>query len=713
MTEGYKILVVEDDADVRDSLKDALDREKIYSPVLVENGEMGLEYALDTEFDAYLVDQNMPDMRGTKFIKHLSVIHPNSLTYIISAYVIEGGLDEAKNYEVETGKKLPISRFIEKPWPKDTFSVALRSDLENRAEKIKLEKSDEQKDAKIKKLEKASVDLVLGFCEEVNGYLPEIEKCTESIQTFSYEPDLELADYIYFLSGKDINEYIEQFKSLNRYVHTLKGNSSIIGFTQLNKYCHTLEELTVNIAKGDLYLNNEASDIISRISIIIGRFLEEISTTQSDENVSIDEDLKDIGECKQSLTDKMQGKQIHLSDIPKRDIGKVRAREKEVKLSVSLKTYDTLIDKYQDLSQQFFRIMREYNIEDVNVYTASVDYFNEIISASQSLIDLSRYSRMVKDMERSLHKEIEFTIIKNNASARPDVWDTCHTALVHMVRNAVDHGIEDPMVREQLGKSPRGTISLEVFEDNKNIYIVLQDDGNGIDENKVSEIALKNNIISTDELQSMNKENKQKLIFKPGFSSKESVSDISGRGVGMDVVLDSIEKKLNGYVRLESNKNEGTKIILEIPKSTTLSECVIFGDDNVIYAIHQPSKINYIRYDESMITILPDESYMYKNNGNVYPMIDVFGLLGHEHNELKTLIEIWDATQISYGLAVPKIFGHKILRIERQDRYTKKLKQENNAIDIFGYSLFNNIPLIVLDFDKFDNICSIEEKAIN
>ena len=632
----------------------------------------------------------------------MTVIHNNPLVYIISVDVMKNDLQALRDFEKKTGKKLPVVKFIPKPWPEDTFSISLRSDLEIRKENEKLQESAKEKDKIIKKLEQATVDLIAGFCEEMNEILNEIEECTEIIKSYLYicKCDFNLSDYMYFLGNKDVEEFIEMFKSLNRQIHTLKGNSGILGLSNLNVYCHKLEELTLEISKGNLFLNAEASEIIGKIPIVLNRVLEDLSSKFHDDDITVDDELKEIDKCKDALFGIMGGKQVNLQEIPKRDMGNVRKRKKEIKISLSLEKYDLIIDKFQELSQQFFAILSKANIEESNAYASATEYLNDLIYASQSLIDLTRYTRMVKDMEKSFQKEIDFEIKRNTALARPDIWDTCHNALVHMVRNAVDHGIEDPMIREQLGKPPKGSISLEIYDDNKNIYVVLEDDGGGIDEEKIAKIALKKNIVTKTVLSGMTKAEKQKLIFKPGFSTKQNVTDVSGRGVGMDVVINGIEKKLGGSVHLYSEKNTGTKIVLEIPKTNTISECILFGDNKNIFAIHRPEKVSYVSFDKNNRTFLPDKSHVYDNSNEIYPIVDILKLLGSGDSEPTTIIEICSDAKINFGLLVPKIIDHKILRVEREDKFVKFHCNGSKDIRIFGYSLYNNNPIPVLDIES-------------
>jgi two-component system chemotaxis sensor kinase CheA len=320
--------------------------------------------------------------------------------------------------------------------------------------------------------------------------------------------------------------------------------------------------------------------------------------------------------------------------------------------------------------------------------------------SSQSKIVLTRYARIVSDLSRSLKKQVALNIERNEAWARPDIWDKCHNALVHLVRNSLDHGLELPEEREELGKEKEGRINISIHEDFKNIYISIEDDGRGIDGDRISRAAIDKGAVSENEVSQMTEEEKIKLIFRPDLSTKEAVTDVSGRGVGMDAVAKAIEESLKGYVHVTSEKNKGTHFLLEIPKSETLTECVLFGSDRHTYAIPVVSGIEYLECNPKYLKKVFAKTDMYTEGDLELPLLNIFQTLHpSEYDRLPMdylpIIKI-DNGSSSFGLVTPKIRGQERIKIDRSSVH-KKVSMDTGLI--FGYGLTDPIT-VVLDVDQ-------------
>ncbi|MCP4213308.1 MAG: hypothetical protein GY765_01570, partial [bacterium] len=495
--------------------------------------------------------------------------------------------------------------------------------------------------------------------------------------------------------------YIEALRSINRFVHTVKGTAAFMELFKLKEYCHMLEELTLAISSGSIYMNQQAYEIIFQLPSVTTRFFDAINNEYSDKSISIEKDLEEITLCKDSLAGCTKEK-IRLNEIHQKDFGIIRHMKRNIKLPLELHKYDLMVHDYQTITHNIVSLMESRNVPANVIFDIGKSlnvHLEDLVYLSQTPIALSRYQRIVLDLGRSLGKKIAFAVSRNEAFARPDVWDRCHHALIHLVRNAVDHGIELPEQRRKQGKSPQGTICLSFYEDHKNIYIDLEDDGCGIDPEKVAQSALTKEIVTPAELDKMSTEEIQKLIFKPGFSTKLKATDVSGRGVGMDAVLKEIETNLNGRLTISSEKGVGSRVGIEFPKAETLSECIFFGDENYTYAIPKTAEVQYLELQKVYLKNVMGETPMYTEKNLTFPILDAMKLLhpdqyGERSLDLYPIIKIGEGTE-TFGLVVPKVMGHRRIKIERR-RGLKKIVLDDGAV--FGYGLTNPV-IVVLDLD--------------
>ncbi|HON57387.1 MAG TPA: ATP-binding protein, partial [bacterium] len=215
----------------------------------------------------------------------------------------------------------------------------------------------------------------------------------------------------------------------------------------------------------------------------------------------------------------------------------------------------------------------------------------------------NRFPSIVRDIANKLGKKIDFIIKDNNVVIDKKIGDTVSEVFIHLVKNSVDHGIELPEVRIQNGKSEVG--KLELIAEQKGNYVIIRiiDDGKGMDKEIIGRKAVEKNIITETELKQMSDSEILELIFKPGFSTAEKVTDVSGRGVGMDAVKSSIEK-LGGSLNLKSEKGKGSEVIIRIPFQMILTQMIF------VKISEQTGLCGF------MLDYLHDIIYFDKNSGN-------------------------------------------------------------------------------------------------
>ncbi|WP_178021837.1 chemotaxis protein CheA [uncultured Paenibacillus sp.] len=196
----------------------------------------------------------------------------------------------------------------------------------------------------------------------------------------------------------------------------------------------------------------------------------------------------------------------------------------------------------------------------------------------------NRFPRMVRDLAKSLDKKIDLNIVGAETELDRTVIDEIGDPLVHLLRNAVDHGVESTAERIAAGKPETGTVQLRAFHSGNHVFIEIEDDGHGIDRSKVLQKAIKNGVVKESEAAAMSDEQVFMLLFAPGFSTADVISDISGRGVGLDVVKSKIES-LSGVVSVESKLGSGTKFSVQLPLTLSIISAMLIKVGTEKYAI--------------------------------------------------------------------------------------------------------------------------------
>lgn len=237
-----------------------------------------------------------------------------------------------------------------------------------------------------------------------------------------------------------------------------------------------------------------------------------------------------------------------------------------------------------------------------------------------------RFPRIVRDLAQANNKEIEFLMRGTDIEIDRSLLDEIGDALVHLLRNAVDHGIEEKQDRIAKGKKPQGTIILSAFQEQGNVVITVEDDGKGMDIKKITAKAVSKGLISADEAERMDDRSKMQFIFLPGFSTADKISDLSGRGVGMDVVKTKIEG-LGGTVRLDSTYGKGSKITLKLPPSMSIIRAMLVEVNSEKYAIPLENVRETVRVPMEAVHTIADNG-VFKLRNEVLPILNIHNEFG-------------------------------------------------------------------------------------
>jgi two-component system chemotaxis sensor kinase CheA len=336
---------------------------------------------------------------------------------------------------------------------------------------------------------------------------------------------------------------------------------------------------------------------------------------------------------------------------------------------VSIERLDALMDLVGELVINKIRLLElssKYNLTDLEETVSSLDRLTtelqeEIMSARMVPIQqiFNRFPRMVRDLAKKEGKKINLIIEGGEIELDRTVLDEIGEPLVHILRNSVDHGIETPEVRKQSGKNEIGIIKLVARREKNHVLIQISDDGKGIDPEKCKRTAIEKGIISEKDAEHMTPSEAVNLCFKPGFSTAETVTAVSGRGVGMDVVKTSI-KSLGGTVRLESKPGEGTTITLKLPITVAIVQSLMVEVSGEIYAIPITNVVRDMRIRSDEVKTIKGEKVVVWH-GEIIPLIYLGEVLSVPHymppdNMIVVVVERGDS---HLGLVVDRLLGQQ------------------------------------------------------
>ena len=266
-----------------------------------------------------------------------------------------------------------------------------------------------------------------------------------------------------------------------------------------------------------------------------------------------------------------------------------------------------------------------------------------------------RYPKLVRDISKKLNKKIKY--IEEGGETKLDkmVIEKLADPLVHIIRNSLDHGIEIPEERVAKGKSPEGILKISANSQGDKVFITIKDDGRGIDIDKVVTKALEKRLISVEMLDNMSEEEKLRLIFLPGLSTKDEITELSGRGVGTDAVKKTIEE-LGGRIYIKSLKGTGTEIKLELPLSVALTNVFHIKMANINYAIPMDFIVETVKVLDKEIQTANHKPFI-KIRGELIPLLIEKELLGYEKLKGEVSVVIIKSNDEKIGFVVDTFVG--------------------------------------------------------
>jgi two-component system chemotaxis sensor kinase CheA len=279
-----------------------------------------------------------------------------------------------------------------------------------------------------------------------------------------------------------------------------------------------------------------------------------------------------------------------------------------------------------------------------------------------------KFPRMVRDLARKEGKEVEFIVEGKEIELDRTVLDRLGDPLVHLLRNCVDHGLESTEERTKAGKKPKGVINLSASRVKDHVEIVIEDDGKGIDPESIKEAVIKKGLIDPDKTKNLSSDEIINFIFMPGLSGAKKVTDVSGRGVGMDVVKTTISK-LGGSIHVSSNKGLGTQFTLKLPLSLAIIKALLVNSKENVIAIPTKDVAEVLSYESfELKSVNGKEAIIHR--GTPLPVLRLNKLLNSSNGEKNRESEfiIVEKSNQKLGLAVEKILKQEEIVVRPLER---------------------------------------------
>ncbi|MCK5310487.1 MAG: chemotaxis protein CheW [Desulfobacteraceae bacterium] len=578
-----------------------------------------------------------------------------------------------------------------------TFSSNESDKTKNQTKEIEISKEkqgpkqDLEEQGEPEKVSDEDLEILVDFISEASENLDSIEI---SLIELEHDP----AD----------NEIIN---NIFRPFHTIKGVSGFLGLTKINTLAHTTENLLDSARSGDFLINEVATDAILESVDTLKKLLERVEQgiekglKQQDNDIDVNNlrdklkklqisltqgDKQPLGEIlvekgvvdDETLADAL----ISQTDNPEKKIGEILVEENKVapkdiasalmaqspkkrpiatQVKVNTEKLDNLVDYAGELV--IAQSMLRQQASNDPILQQSVSQLGQIVTSMQNIAmsmrmipikaTFMKMIRLVRDLSQKSGKKVDLNMAGEETEIDRNVVDALYEPMVHMIRNSVDHGIESKQDRQKSNKPAIGNIALRAYHKGGNIIIEIEDDGKGLDKFGILEKAIDTNLVSSDA--DLTDEEIYNLILKPGFSTAKEVTDISGRGVGMDVVKGGIEK-FRGQLNINSTPGQGTKFTISLPLTLAIIDGMLVRVGKEKFIIPTIAIKRSFRPEKENCSTIKGEGEIVKERGTLIPLVRLKSLYGFEDDSKppwESLIVVVESKNEQRGLLIDELLG--------------------------------------------------------
>ncbi len=489
----------------------------------------------------------------------------------------------------------------------------------------------------------------------VQEALEHVESLNQHLLKFEEEPN--------------VREHVDV---LFRSAHTLKGMAATMGYDQIREICRTIEEIFDKFRQGEKTITPELGNVIFYgIDILKQLVHDETKKIDLDEflhcvqNPSEIKQNNDESDTTLALQVKSPTVRVRMQDLDAlvNLVGEMMISK--MRLEQIMHAHDS--DEGREILMTLGRLITDIQYQTMKIRLVPIDQV------------FNRFSRMIRDVSASLGKEVKLEVNDSGIELDRTVLDAITDPLLHMLRNAVDHGLETPYERKEKGKPETGIIRLSANRVGDRVEIKVEDDGNGIDLEAIKLKALEKQIVTSEELSHMSDEEIIGLVGTPGLSTAKAVTDISGRGVGMDVVMTQV-KNVGGQVKIQTEKGRGTSILLTIPMSLAIIGGLLVHISDQKYILPLSSISTTITINKNEIKNVHGHE-MITLRDKIVPIIRASEILGlvstSDDTNSQVNIVVIDKDGKSYGLIVDSLD-------REQEVVIKRLNGVSNSMNTFS-----------------------------
>ena len=454
-----------------------------------------------------------------------------------------------------------------------------------------------------------------------------------------------------------------------RFVHTVKGNCGFFDFPRLEALSHAAEDALADVRAGRRQAD---AALVSAVLAIIDRIGEMIAAIDAGEDMPAGDDSALID----ALAPGAEGHATPVAATVADAAGKATSAPRTIRLSVEL--LDRVMSTVSDMvlaRNELARRLRESETEVI--VDGAFERLSAIIAEMRDAITRTRMQRienlfvalprMVRDLSAELGKQVLVDIEGGDVELDREMIEMIRDPLTHIIRNAVDHGIETPAERLKAGKREIGVLCVSARQSGNQILIDIQDDGRGIDGQKLVEKAIANGVIDKAAAAQLSLREQLALIFEAGLSTAKAVTAISGRGVGMDVVRSNVER-IGGIVEVDSKLGEGTRMTLRVPLTLTIIPALTVSIGTQHFAIPRSAIEEIVRATGESVTLEHvGGAGIATIRGRRVPEVslaEILGLESHVDPADRRLIVLRPAGGDVYALSVDRIHDHEELVVK-------------------------------------------------
>ena len=514
------------------------------------------------------------------------------------------------------------------------------------------------------------IALLLDYLEDAAGHLDSVESAL-----------LELEKCV--ASGAGGEQYLLHMMGS---LHTLKGNSGMMGFSAVQTYIHQFESTLKPVSEGAVQLTAALVETCYTAINVLRRALKKLAENPEAE-IDLSEEIT-------RLETPDNGESLTVPALPSQrksrdDLGYIS--QKSGTLKVNFEKLDDLLNLVGELVIHRTALLSlESRFKEAVTDRALLESFN---GTSQSLgktaNDLrdaimkvrmlpikavfQRFNRLVRDLSHSHGKKINLVFAGEETELDKTVIDEIGEPLLHLIRNAVDHGIETQAERHATGKPAVATLRLSACHESSNIVISVADDGRGMSAEKIKASAIAKGLLEKGEAEVLNEQEAFQLVFMPGFSTSSEVTETSGRGIGLDVVQKTVSS-LNGTIDIKSSSGQGTQFTIKLPLTLAIIQSLMVETAGEVFAIPLAGVLESIRLDAAEIHRVASGELI-KLRDRLLPIVRLDNFFGFERAESreKEYIVIVGSGEKRGGIVVDRLLGQQEIVIKGMDDYLGNL----------------------------------------